>query len=83
MDARMPGMSGKKLAAKHTERGINLPIIGITAEDDLEIRQIAKIMKAMGFFRKPVDSTALLDAIDLALRSISSSGDHNSTSSMR
>jgi len=26
-------------------------------------------MKAAGFFRKPVDGTALLDAIDWALRS--------------
>jgi FixJ family two-component response regulator len=25
-------------------------------------------MKAVGFFRKPVDGTALLDAIDWALR---------------
>ena len=34
-------------------------------------RRKAEEMKAVGFFRKPVDGTALLDAIDWALRSSS------------
>ena len=68
LDLRMPGMSGKELAAKLTERGISLSIIVITADDNLETRQTAQIMKAVGFFRKPVDGAALLDSIDWALR---------------
>ena len=57
LDARMPGPSG-----------IDLPIIVISADDDSETRAQAKKLNAEGFFRKPVDATALLDAIDWAMR---------------
>jgi DNA-binding NarL/FixJ family response regulator len=44
-------------------------LIFVTADDDPEIRSKAKRMKAAGFFHKPVDGPALLDAIDWALES--------------
>jgi FixJ family two-component response regulator len=69
LDARMPGMSGEELQAELVDRGADLAIIMITGDDDPETRRRALTMRAAGFFRKPVDGTALLDAIAWAMRS--------------
>ena len=69
LDSRMPGLSGAELIAELGTRGVHLHIIVVTAEDDPHTRKMAQKMKAAAFFRKPVDGTALLDAIDWALRS--------------
>ena len=68
LDARMPGMTGEELQQALTDRGICLPLIFVTADDDPEVRRRALRMRAASFFRKPVDGTALLDAIAWALR---------------
>jgi FixJ family two-component response regulator len=68
LDARMPGMSGEELQAELKARGVRLPIIVISADDDSEIRRSAHRMNAAAFFRKPVDGSALLDAIEWAVR---------------
>ena len=67
LDARMPGLSGMELQAELKARGVRLPIIVVTGDDDPETRRKAQEMKAAEFFRKPVDGTALLDAINWAL----------------
>jgi two-component system response regulator FixJ len=77
LDIRMPGMSGDELIAELNRRCIDIPIIIITGDDDPETKIKADKMKAIGFFRKPVDGHALLDAIDWALRSSSTSSNHN------
>ena len=66
LDARMPGMSGEELQAELEALGAHPPIIVVTGGDDPEAKQRALNMKAAGFFRKPVDGTALLDAIGWA-----------------
>jgi FixJ family two-component response regulator len=68
LDARMPGLSGEELEAELKARGVDLPIIVVAADDDPETRQQALAMRAAGFFRKPVDGTALLDAVRWALQ---------------
>ena len=68
LDARMPGMSGDELNAELIRRGIDLSVIVVTGDDDPETKTEADKMKAVGFFRKPVDGTALLDAVSWALR---------------
>ena len=68
LDARMPGMSGEELAVQLEKYEGKLSIIFVTADDDPAIKQKAKKMGAAGFFRKPVDGAALLDAIDWAIR---------------
>ena len=68
LDARMPGMSGEELQTELKARGVRLPIIVVSADDDPETRRAAHRMKAAAFFRKPVDGSALLDAIDWAVR---------------
>ena len=59
----MPGLSGEELCAELEARGIRLPTIVVTADDDPKTRRKAQEMGAAGFFRKPVDGAALLDAI--------------------
>ena len=76
LDARMPGMSGEELLAELNARGIHLPVIVVTADDDTETRSKAQRMKATAFFRKPVDGAALLDAIAWALRENNAGGKH-------
>ena len=68
LDARMPGLSGEELQAELKARNVHLPIIVVTADDDPETRNKAQKMGAAAFFRKPVDGTALLDAIAWAVR---------------
>jgi FixJ family two-component response regulator len=69
LDAGTPGLSGAELLAQLEARQIDLPVIVISAGDEPEIRRRAYAMNAAGFFRKPVDGTALLDAIAWTLRS--------------
>ena len=73
LDARMPGLSGEELQTELKARGARLPVIVITADDDPETRRKAREMGAAGFFRKPVDGAALLDAVDWVLQ-LSSTG---------
>lgn len=69
LDARMPGMSSDEVIAKLNTRCSKIPIIVVTGDDAPETREIAKTLKAAGFFRKPVDGPALLDAINWVLQS--------------
>jgi FixJ family two-component response regulator len=66
-DVRMPGLSGLDLQKRIVERGAVLPVIFITGFDTEETRALAKQSGAAGYFRKPVDDQALLDAIRWAL----------------
>lgn len=79
LDARIPGISGDELKAELIRRGIDLSIIVVTGDDDPETKREADKMKAVGFFRKPVDGTALLDAVDWALRTSSKNSNHTKT----
>ncbi len=76
LDLRMPGVSGEELQAELESLRVDLPIIVVTADDDPKTRRQAHAMKAVAFFRKPVDGTALLDAIAWALRSTNPGGNH-------
>jgi FixJ family two-component response regulator len=66
-DARMLGFSGIDLQHELVEKHVDLPVIFITADDDRETQEKARMVKAAGFFHKPVDGPALLDAITWAL----------------
>jgi FixJ family two-component response regulator len=46
-----------------------LPVIFVTAHDSPETRDLAQRFGAAGYFRKPVDDQALLDAVAWALNS--------------
>lgn len=62
-DMTMPGMSGLELMPVLDAAGIHLPLILLTAHDSEEMRVAARNAGAAAYFRKPVDTQALLDAI--------------------
>ena len=72
-DIKMKGLDGLELQQKLAESAIKIPVIFLTALDSNETRQQAKQAGAVGYFRKPVDDQALLDTIQWALTSCSSS----------
>ncbi|OPX99765.1 MAG: Transcriptional regulatory protein TdiR [Syntrophorhabdus sp. PtaB.Bin006] len=73
VDIRMPGATGFDLQQRLSATGVSLPIIVISASDDGQVRDTARKLGAVSFFRKPVDDQALLDAVLWAI-SVASKG---------
>jgi len=69
LDARIPGFETTELKEKLSKSDQKLVVIFITSDDDEKTRMLARELNAVGFFRKPVDGIALLDAIKWALKS--------------
>jgi len=63
IDIQMPGSASFDLQQKLTAFDMRIPVIVISASDDAQIRERARELGAVSFFRKPVDDQALLDAI--------------------
>ncbi len=68
LDSRTAGFPVDELQAEFAKRGVRLPMIVVSADDDSKTRLAAHRLNAAAFFRKPVDGSALLDAIDWAVR---------------
>ena len=62
-----PGLNGLDLIRALNDRPSGLPLIFLTAHDTTESRAATHEAGAAGYFRKPVDTQALLDAIHWAL----------------
>ena len=67
LDVNMPGMDGFAVHLELARRGLSIPVIFITANQDLTTQQRAGAAGAAAFMSKPVESTELLDAIAAAL----------------
>jgi FixJ family two-component response regulator len=63
IDIRMPGLTGFDLQQRLVSQGTRIPVIVISATDDVQTREKARELGALVFFRKPVDDQALLDTI--------------------
>ena len=63
LDITMPGVTGLEVQTRLREKGIDLPVIAVSARDDDETRAKARELGAKFFLCKPVDDRALLDAI--------------------
>jgi len=68
LDIAMPGMSGLDLQRALKDRRMNIPIIFITGQKDEVLRRRALEQGAAGFLLKPFSDTALLEALNTALR---------------
>jgi FixJ family two-component response regulator len=66
-DVQFPGKSGLELPVMLGRAGHHLPVIFVTAHDTPGTRDLAHRFGAVGYFRKPVDDQALLDAIVWAI----------------
>jgi len=63
LDVRMGGMSGLELQQRLSEMGSDMPIIFMTAHDDIQARTKAMEAGAVAFLQKPFEEQHLLDAI--------------------
>jgi FixJ family two-component response regulator len=68
LDIAMPGMSGPDLQRELTVRGQKIPIVFITAHGDATVRPHLLEQGAVECLFKPFSDTALLDALNAALR---------------
>lgn len=66
-DMTLPGMSGLELKLHLNAARNSIPVILLTANDTAETRAAAHEAGAVGYFRKPVDTQALLDVIRWAI----------------
>jgi FixJ family two-component response regulator len=68
LDVAMPGMSGPDLQQELTRRRQEIPIVFITAHRDEGVRPRLLERGAVECLSKPFSDTALLDALNAALR---------------
>jgi len=68
LDVAMPGMSGPDLQQELMRRRQEIPIVFITANGDRTIRSHVLAQGAVECLFKPFTETALLDALNAALR---------------
>jgi FixJ family two-component response regulator len=68
LDIAMPGMSGPDLQRELTLRGQEIPIVFITAHGDGTVRPRLLEQGAVECLSKPFSDTALLEALNAALR---------------
>jgi FixJ family two-component response regulator len=68
LDIAMPGMRGPDLQRDLKRRGSNIPTIFITAQRDQAVRARMLESGAIACLFKPFNDTALLDALNAAVR---------------
>ena len=68
LDIAMPGMSGPDLQRELTRRRQEIPIVFITAQEDETVRPRLLERGAVECLFKPFSDTALLEALNAALR---------------
>ncbi|HWY63438.1 MAG TPA: response regulator [Rhizomicrobium sp.] len=66
-DIRLPEMSGLELQEEIVRRGMNLPVIFITAQADVPLAVRAMKAGAVDFIEKPFDEDAMIAGIKRAL----------------
>jgi len=66
-DIRMPGMSGLQLQDELARRGIQLPLVFVTAHGDVPLAVEAMRKGASNFLEKPFTDEALLEALRTAM----------------
>jgi FixJ family two-component response regulator len=69
LDMHMPSVTGLDVQAALRARGVNVPIIFITAYDDKGLRDRAMEQGAVAFLRKPLTEQSLLAVIETAVGS--------------
>jgi FixJ family two-component response regulator len=67
-DIQMPGMSGIHLTRLIAERQSQVPVILTTARTEPGLEECALASGAVAFFRKPIDTTAFVECLEMAMR---------------
>ncbi len=66
-DVQMPGMSGIHLTRLIVERQSQVPVILITARTEPGLEEVALASGAVAFFRKPIDTTAFVECLEMVM----------------
>ena len=67
LDLHLPGINGCDLLKKMNLDNIHIPVIVVTAFDDLQSRECCRQYGVKAYLRKPVDGEALSDMIKYIL----------------
>jgi FixJ family two-component response regulator len=67
LDVALRGLSGVDLVQRVRATGVTIPVIFITAHDDLATRERVEKAKPLACFVKPLDGPALVAAVHRAL----------------
>jgi FixJ family two-component response regulator len=68
LDVQMPGMNGLDVQAQLATSGHLVPVIFITAHDEVGIREKALAAGAVAFLRKPFNDDLLIKTLQQALK---------------
>jgi FixJ family two-component response regulator len=68
LDVQMPGMNGLEVQDQLATSGHAIPMIFITAHDEIGVREKALAMGAIAFLRKPFNDELLIKTLDEALK---------------
>ncbi len=68
LDVHMPGLTGLELLSRMRAARIAIPVIFITASDDIALDRLALDARAVCLLRKPFSSDNLLEAVGRALQ---------------
>ena len=77
LDVQMPGLNGLDVQERLQRDGNRLPIIFITAHDEVNVRERGLAAGAVAFVRKPFNDELLIKTLHAALK-IDGSGGSNS-----
>jgi FixJ family two-component response regulator len=69
LDVQMPGMNGLEVQERLVRSGNPMPVIFITAHDEVGARERALAMGAVAFLRKPFNDELLIRTLRAALAS--------------
>jgi FixJ family two-component response regulator len=68
LDVQMPGLNGLDVQERLAESGRRIPVVFITAHDDIGIRQKALAGGAVAFVRKPFNDELFIKTLREALK---------------
>jgi FixJ family two-component response regulator len=68
LDMQMPGLNGLDVQNCLTQRSNRIPVVFITAHDEVGVREKALQAGAIGFLRKPFNDELLIKTINQALK---------------
>jgi FixJ family two-component response regulator len=68
LDVQMPGLNGLEVQSLLVKSGKTIPLIFITAHDEVGVREKALGAGALAFLRKPFDDQLLIKTLSEALK---------------
>ena len=75
LDVQMPGMNGLEVQDRLATSGNAVPVIFITAHDEVGVREKALAAGAVAFLRKPFDDNLFIKTLEAALKRCASGGE--------